>query len=82
MLKPIKKESVRGQVFWQLRDQIFRRTWPPGSKLPSENELSQTMGVSRVSIREGIQQLVSLGIAGNPTRRGHLCPGTGRPGPL
>lgn len=62
MLKPIKKESVRGQVFWQLRDQILRRTWPPGSKLPSEHELAQTMGVSRVSIREGIQHLVSLGI--------------------
>jgi DNA-binding FadR family transcriptional regulator len=62
MLKPIKKESVRGQVFWQLRNQILRRTWPPGSKLPSEKELSQTMGVSRVSIREGIQHLVSLGV--------------------
>ncbi|MCX5821308.1 MAG: FadR/GntR family transcriptional regulator [Deltaproteobacteria bacterium] len=62
MLKPIKKNSVRGQVFWQLRDQILRRTWPPGSKLPSENELSGTMGVSRGSIREGIQHLVSLGI--------------------
>ena len=62
MLKPIKKESVRGQVFWQLRNQILRRTWPPGSKLPSEHELSRTMGVSRVSIREGIQHLVSLGI--------------------
>jgi DNA-binding FadR family transcriptional regulator len=62
MLKPIKKESVRGQVFSQLRDQILRRTWPPGSKLPSEKELCQTMGVSRVSIREGIQHLVSLGI--------------------
>lgn len=62
MLKPIKKESVRGQVFWQLRNQILRRTWPPGSKLPSENELARSMGVSRVSIREGIQHLVSLGI--------------------
>jgi DNA-binding FadR family transcriptional regulator len=62
MLKPVKKNSVRGQVFWQLRDQIIRRTWPPGSKLPSEHELSRTMGVSRVSIREGIQHLVSLGV--------------------
>jgi GntR family transcriptional repressor for pyruvate dehydrogenase complex len=62
MLKPIRKDSVRGQVFWQLRDQILRRTWPPGSKLPSENELARTMCVSRVSIREGIQHLVSLGI--------------------
>jgi DNA-binding FadR family transcriptional regulator len=62
MLKPVTKKSVRGQVFLQLRDQILRRTWPPGSKLPSENELSKSMGVSRVSVREGIQHLVSLGI--------------------
>jgi len=62
MLKPVRKESVRGQVFWQLRDQVLRRTWPPGSKLPSELELARTMCVSRVSIREGIQHLVSLGI--------------------
>ncbi|MGE5255511.1 MAG: FCD domain-containing protein [Hyphomicrobiales bacterium] len=61
-LKPIKKESVRAQVFRQLRDQVLRRNWPPGSKIPSEHELSRTMGVSRVSVREGIQRLVSLGI--------------------
>ena len=61
-LKPVKKESVRTQVFRQLRDQVLRRTWPPGSKLPSEHELARSMGVSRVSLREGIQRLVSLGI--------------------
>jgi DNA-binding FadR family transcriptional regulator len=61
-LRPIKKESVRVQVFRQLRDQVLRRAWAPGSKIPSEHELSRTMGVSRVSIREGIQHLVSLGI--------------------
>jgi DNA-binding FadR family transcriptional regulator len=61
-LKPIKKESVRTQVFRQLREQILRRNWPPGSKIPSEHELSKSMGVSRMSIREGLQRLVSLGI--------------------
>jgi GntR family transcriptional repressor for pyruvate dehydrogenase complex len=61
-LKPIKKESVRSQVFRQLRDQILRRQWPPGSKIPSESELCRGMRVSRVSIREGIQRLASLGI--------------------
>jgi DNA-binding FadR family transcriptional regulator len=80
MLKPIKKESVRNQVFWQLRDQILQRAWPPGSKLPSENELSQTMGVSRVSIREGIQQLVSLGIV--ETRHGEGTFVRGLDGPV
>jgi GntR family transcriptional regulator, transcriptional repressor for pyruvate dehydrogenase complex len=62
MLKPIKKESIRGQIYLQLRDQILRRTWPPGSKIPSEHELARIMGVSRASIREGIQHLISLGI--------------------
>jgi DNA-binding FadR family transcriptional regulator len=61
-LKPIRKESVRSQIFRQLRDQVLRRNWPPGSKIPSESELCRGMGVSRVSIREGIQRLVSLGI--------------------
>jgi DNA-binding FadR family transcriptional regulator len=41
-LKPIKKESVRVQVFRQLRDQVLRRAWVPGSKIPSELELSRT----------------------------------------
>jgi DNA-binding FadR family transcriptional regulator len=61
-LKPVKKESVRTQVFRQLRDQVLRRTWSPGSKIPSEHELARSMGVSRVSLREGVQRLVSLGI--------------------
>ena len=61
-LKRVKKESIRTQVFRQLRDQVLRRTWPPGSKLPSEHELARSMGVSRVSLREGIQRLASLGI--------------------
>jgi DNA-binding FadR family transcriptional regulator len=61
-LKPVRKESIRTQVFRQLRDQVLRRTWPPGSKIPSEHELARSMGVSRVSLREGIQRLASLGI--------------------
>jgi DNA-binding FadR family transcriptional regulator len=79
MLKPIKKESVRTQVFWQLRDQIVKRAWPPGSKLPSEKELAQSLGVSRLSVREGIQHLVSLGIL--KTRQGEgtfVCEGGSR----
>ncbi|HUX13991.1 MAG TPA: FadR/GntR family transcriptional regulator, partial [Spirochaetia bacterium] len=56
------RKSVRVQVFEQLRDKILRGIWTPGTKLPSENELREALGVSRVSIREGIQQLVSLGL--------------------
>jgi GntR family transcriptional repressor for pyruvate dehydrogenase complex len=34
----------------------------PGSKIPSENELAEVLGVSRVSVREGLQMLVTLGL--------------------
>ena len=46
----------------QLRDQIVRRAWPPGSKIPSENQLTRRLGVSRVSLREALQNLASLGL--------------------
>lgn len=67
-MKPIKKESIRTQVFERLRDQVVSRTWPAGSMLPSEKQLSIEMGVSRASIREGIQQLAILGLL--ETRQG------------
>jgi DNA-binding FadR family transcriptional regulator len=67
-MKPIKKESIRTQVSERLRDQVISRAWLPGSKLPSENQLATEMGVSRASIREGIQQLATLGLV--DTRQG------------
>jgi len=61
-LKRVKHESVRTQIYEQLKAQVLHRVWLPGSKLPSENELAQELGVSRVSVREGLQRLVSLGL--------------------
>jgi GntR family transcriptional repressor for pyruvate dehydrogenase complex len=61
-LKPVRRDSVRDQVFDQLKEQVIKGTWTPGGKLPSENELAGRLGVSRVSIREGLQKLVTLGL--------------------
>ena len=61
-LKRVKRKSVTTQVYEQLKAQVLRRVWLPGSKLPSENLLAQQLGVSRVSVREGLQRLVSLGL--------------------
>jgi GntR family transcriptional repressor for pyruvate dehydrogenase complex len=61
-LKRVKRQSVTTQVYEQLKAQVLRRVWLPGSKLPSENLLAQQLGVSRVSVREGLQRLVSLGL--------------------
>jgi GntR family transcriptional repressor for pyruvate dehydrogenase complex len=53
---------VKNKVFEQLRDQIMERKWPPSAKLPSENALAVALGVSRVSIREALHMLASLGL--------------------
>ncbi len=60
-MKPIKKrESLSRQVFEQLKEQIIVGTWEPGEKIPSENELSKILNVSRVTVREALQTLVAL----------------------
>ncbi len=61
-LKKIKTDSLRSQVYSQLKSQLMGGTWKAGEKLPSENELCITFGVSRVTVRAAIQQLEILGL--------------------
>jgi len=61
-LARVQRSGVKNQVFEQLRDRIIDRTWPPGAKIPSENALAHSFGVSRVSIREALHMLVSPGL--------------------
>lgn len=48
------------QVFEQMKNQILSGAWQPGSKIPSENQLSKMLGVSRISIREALQKMAAL----------------------
>jgi GntR family transcriptional repressor for pyruvate dehydrogenase complex len=61
-LARVRQTGVKDQVFAQIRDQILDHTWPPGAKIPSEKTLAETLGVSRVSIREALHMLASLGL--------------------
>ena len=67
-LKPIKKANISEQVFGQLRDQILHGIWKEGEKLPSEQELTRTLGVSRSSVRQAICMLSDYGLV--ETRNG------------
>ena len=67
-LTRVRRAGVKNQVFEQLRDRIMERTWLPGAKIPSENALAVALGVSRVSIREALQMLATLGLL--ETRQG------------
>ena len=46
------------QVEHVIRQRIITGEYPPGSQIPSENELSHEMGVSRVTVREALRELV------------------------
>lgn len=61
-LKKIKTKSLRAQVYSQLRARLLDGYWQPGEKIPSESQLCNIFGVSRVTVRAAIQQLEILGL--------------------
>lgn len=44
-----------------LQRQILSGTWQPGEMLPSQRELSDSMGISRATLREALSMLEALG---------------------
>ncbi|WP_242834963.1 FadR/GntR family transcriptional regulator [Ruminiclostridium cellobioparum] len=65
ILMPIKKitrQSIGEQVFEQLKEQIFNNEWKRGEKIPSENDLAVSFGVSRITVRQALQKLTALGL--------------------
>lgn len=67
-LETIKRSNVGDMVFEQIMKAISSHEWTPGMKIPSENELSETLGVSRITIRGALQRLTALDLI--ETRRG------------
>lgn len=61
-IKPIRKVQVGEQVFQQLKALLIEGEWKQGDKLPSENELADLFGVSRITVRQALQKLVALGL--------------------
>lgn len=55
------KHNVSDQVFNELKKNIETGIWKQGESIPSENELTEIYNVSRISVRNAIQRLVSLG---------------------
>jgi GntR family transcriptional repressor for pyruvate dehydrogenase complex len=58
----IKRINRSHEVREQLEQAIERGDFKPGDQLPSERELVEVLGVSRVSVREAIRSLEALGI--------------------
>ena len=60
-MKP-ERINVTESVVQYLTDHICSGEWTVGSKIPSENQLTERLGVSRASVRVAIQQLIGVGV--------------------
>lgn len=54
--------QIYEQVAERIRSSILSGAFPAGSRLPSERELAQRLGVSRPAVREAIGALQNLGL--------------------
>jgi GntR family transcriptional regulator, transcriptional repressor for pyruvate dehydrogenase complex len=61
-LSPISRSKLAETVAKQLLDQIRSNGLQPGTKIPSERELMNALGVGRSTIREAINGLGMLGV--------------------
>ncbi|MFL9923811.1 FCD domain-containing protein [Herbaspirillum lusitanum] len=55
-----------------LQRQILSGTYQPGEMLPSQRELSESMGISRASLREALSMLEALGFIRSVPGKGTL----------
>lgn len=62
MFKPASKSTLHESVLNQIIDAIKKNIWEPGMKLPGEQALAKTFGVSRNCIREVLKALELSGI--------------------
>ena len=58
----VRKSSVSKEIAGQIKDLILKGRLKPGDRLPGERDLSKALGVGRLSLREALRILESLGI--------------------
>lgn len=73
----IQKTSVSKETFDFLFKNIMNGTWQVGEKIPSENELKNSLMVSRHTIRSAIANLNMLGILESKQGDGNYVKATG-----
>jgi GntR family transcriptional regulator, transcriptional repressor for pyruvate dehydrogenase complex len=61
-LRAVERRSLPDKVFEQLLSEIVSGRYPPEATVPSERELSETLGVNRHVVREAIQRLEQIGL--------------------
>lgn len=54
--------ALADQVIAQLRTQVTSGEWPVGSRIPTEPELAEQLGVARNTVREAVRALAHNGL--------------------
>lgn len=62
MVEGAEREKLREVVAGRLRDLILEEQLQPGDRLPTETQLAERFGVSRLSLREATKSLEFLGV--------------------
>jgi len=62
IIETVKKKTISEQVVGQIKKYIIDNDLKPEDRLPTEQEFSELLGVSRTSIREATKALSFLGI--------------------
>ncbi|MGW3626900.1 FadR/GntR family transcriptional regulator [Streptomyces sp. NPDC000880] len=57
-----RRSALSDQVIAQLRNQITSGEWPVGSRIPTEPELVEQLGVARNTVREAVRALAHNGL--------------------
>ncbi|MGW6455806.1 FadR/GntR family transcriptional regulator, partial [Streptomyces sp. NPDC055078] len=57
-----RRAGLTDQVIAQLRNQITSGVWPVGSRIPTEPELVEQLGVARNTVREAVRALAHNGL--------------------
>jgi GntR family transcriptional repressor for pyruvate dehydrogenase complex len=66
-MQTLRRPRVRDQVAGQIQQFIVEQKLEPGDRLPTETQLAETFGISRLSLREATKSLEFLGIVESKT---------------
>ena len=61
-LSKIVHQNITQQVIAYMKSNIESGNWKVGEKIPSENELTGELGVSRSSIRQAVSHFAGIGV--------------------
>ncbi|MEZ4765121.1 MAG: GntR family transcriptional regulator [Calditrichia bacterium] len=65
--------TLSQEVVRTIEENILNKKLMPGQKLPTEKELGEMFGVSRIALREAMQVLERQRVGFHSQRKRHLC---------